>query len=136
VSVIKWGNPDQQDSAWYVNGEPYETVWEQSELTGYCVSRVGEMRIHYTSPTGNTVLRYTEDIVEVAKVKTDKELIKMTTDEFFDWDSNSWFEVLSDADGEFESPVFDVLDDAIAFAIELASNGTTLEKIEEPNIIY
>ena len=134
--TIYWGNPYKQDACWYVNDNPTEVVWEQPELSDYCVCRVGEMRIHYTSPTGNTILRYTDDIEKVAGYKLDHEVNLASGRGEFDWIDTAWFEILSDANPNYQSDLFDTLDDAIRWAVGLGKIGVLNSRSEEPNVIY
>lgn len=111
----------QQDSAFYTNEAGHEIVWENPTNTRFYVIRNGEMRIHATDSNGDRiVIRYTDQL-EAFGIKTDEDLAKWTEadEELFCWVNNSWFEVMDLTEPNWTSEVFDTLDDAKNYAVEL-----------------
>lgn len=116
----------RQDSTFYVNDPDWEDVWTRYGEVAYKVVRNGEMRIHYTNPSGvSHVLRYTSDLDDLF-IDTDQKLAEMNKlgEDRWLWVNNSWFEVWDASMDELEVEQFysepiDTLDEAVAYALKL-----------------
>ena len=115
----------EQDACFYTWNSDWEEVWADSRLESprFRVYRNGEMRIHARKELDAEyqVLRYTDDLRDFG-INTDAELraFEDKGEDYFVWDDNPWFEVISTKDGDEDlNEVFHELDDAIAYAEEL-----------------
>jgi hypothetical protein len=109
----------RQDAAFYTYSHEAEVLWkpEGENPKRVRVYRNGEMRIHYTEPSGEiAVLRYTEDL-DNKGINTDEKLREATDNGLLDWINNAWFEVswVDNEDGE----IVDGIDEAIEYAKKL-----------------
>jgi hypothetical protein len=118
----------RRDASFYTWSFDYELVWAdftRGEEPRFRVYRNGEMRIHARKSLDSDfeVLRYTDDL-ESFGIKTDADLREWEAKgaEYFEWDNNPWFEVVSvlAGDEDFHDVCHD-LHDAVRFAEELWS---------------
>jgi hypothetical protein len=109
----------REDAAFYTDSHEAEVLWKPEGINPkeVRVYRNGEMRIHYTEPSGEvSVLRYTQDLDEKG-LDTDEKLFEAENSGKIEWINNAWFEVawVDNEDGE----IVDRLDEAIDYAKRL-----------------
>jgi hypothetical protein len=116
-------NPEQLDPAFYTYGDT-SAVWEE-DGNPYIVLCAGEMKIYAIKDGEEYTLRTTADLASFG-ITTDAQLAEWMCkgDEVFFWENNSWFEVRNE-DTEEYSEVFHSLDEAVAYAREMAQRPDT-----------
>lgn len=111
----------EQDACFYTWTSDWEVVWQNTPR--FQVMRNGEMRIHARKSLDEEyqVLRYTDDLRDFG-INTDADLREWDAKgaDYFDWDNNPWFEVISTKEGDEDlNEVYHNFDEAIAYAEEL-----------------